>query len=249
MSIWVGTAIQSDIYEAGGGNCGKTVQKVTTGVTVLGTIMITASLALVICDATCCGRCPGNKCASGYEDDLDDAKIWFYYTIVLFFLSIVLLVLGALLHNYVKKNDNACAKIKSKSNYLLWTGIIGVVVTAGPTVFSMVKLFSDKAHKRYKDNKASHEAQEEARAEHRAEAAKEKAAEKAKKAAKAAKAKEAAKAAKKEAAEKEAARHAKVKSEEAARLKKEQRAMKKRALGKQESPRRNRRGHAKRSSA
>jgi hypothetical protein len=156
MSIWIGLSIQSDIYDAQAGSCGKTVQKVTTGVTILGTMMIVATLALIICDATCCGRCPGKMCDTNYESGVADSDLILYYTIFVFLLSIVLTTLGAILHNYVKESDNACTKIKSKANHLLWTGIIGILLTSGPTVYTAMKHHAEQFREDRKDRRAVH---------------------------------------------------------------------------------------------
>ena len=147
---YMGMDIQSDISSA---HCSKVLQKANTGVIVLATIMLTATLVLSYCNFTC-KACPGPK----KSETMTDSLVAMYYGFMLV-LSIVLTTLGALMRKHAKDTSTPCPKVEKKANIIMGLGITGIVVMIGPFVAKLAYHGGTKAyhgaHRAYTRNQRS----------------------------------------------------------------------------------------------
>lgn len=131
VTAYLGMAIQGEIAEAGKA-CSEVLQKANTGVIVLSTIMLTATIVLIYCSITCNNTCEKEEKGEGESESntlSSNIKVM-YYSLVLI-LSIVLTTLGALMRNHAKDKTHPCPKIEGKANIVMGLGIFGVVCTTG----------------------------------------------------------------------------------------------------------------------
>ena len=142
----IGFSIQGDISSSSHG-CAETLQKANTGVIVLSTIMLTATVVLAYCSYSCSG---GGLSA---EDKISKELMAGYYGFMLL-LSIVLTTLGALIKNNAKNNTQACPNTESKGNFIMAIGIVGIVIMLGPFAVKIAYHGGKNAKKLY-DNRSS----------------------------------------------------------------------------------------------
>ena len=131
VTAYLGMAIQGEIAEAGKA-CSEVLQKANTGVIVLSTIMLTATIVLIYCSVTCNNTCEKEGKGEGEsESNTLSSNIKVMYYSLMLILSIVLTTLGALMRNHAKDKTHPCPKIESKANIVMGLGIFGVVCTTG----------------------------------------------------------------------------------------------------------------------
>lgn len=132
VTATVGFGIQGDIAKSSFG-CSEKLQKANTGVVVLATIMLTATVVLAYCSFSCA---KGSSSANA-ENKISKGLMVMYYGFMLL-LSIVLTTLGALIKNNAKDSSKPCPKIEAKGNTLMIIGIVGICVMVGPFALKLL---------------------------------------------------------------------------------------------------------------
>ena len=123
---FLGLSIQNDMA---GSNveCPSSVRRANTGVIVLGVTLLTATIVILWSNHSY------RKCAAA-QGKMGNEHVMGYYIFTVC-ISIILTTLGAIMRNNVDKATNpACQKIKQKANFLMYLGIIGILITLGPIV-------------------------------------------------------------------------------------------------------------------
>jgi uncharacterized membrane protein len=138
ITATVGLNIQNDIANSATG-CSKTVQKATTGIIVLSTVMLTLTVTLIYCNYTC---------SKVNSNELSGTMLGTYYFLFLM-LSVILTTLGALIKNNSKNAQKPCPKIQNKANAVMGIGIAGIVIMLGPFVLKLAYHGGKMAKKSY----------------------------------------------------------------------------------------------------
>lgn len=146
----IGFSIQGDISSSSHG-CSETLQKANTGVIVLATIMLTATIVLGYCSYSCAS---GSSSGLEAEDKISKELMAGYYGFMLI-LSIVLTTLGALIKNNAKDNTQACPNAESKGNFIMAIGIVGIVIMLGPFAVKLAYHGGKHAKKLYDTRSSS----------------------------------------------------------------------------------------------
>ena len=137
----MGLAIQTDM-SGDKSQCPESVRNSNTIVIVLGVVLLTAAIFKMWSTYTY------RNCAG--KSDVTTNHLIGYYVFVLV-VSIMLTRLGAVMKNDV--DDKAtitsldCKKIKTKANFIMTVGIIGMVLTLTPILLLSIKMGSEKAYK------------------------------------------------------------------------------------------------------
>ncbi len=133
--------IQNSIYSSQLG-CSDVLQKANTGIIVLSTIMLTATVVLAYCSFTCDG--------AGSSNSLSQTYMAMYYGFMLV-LSIVLTTLGALMRTHANDSTKPCYHVKGKATIIMSLGIIGIVLLAGPFAIKFLYIGGIQAQGAYKN--------------------------------------------------------------------------------------------------
>jgi len=145
---YLGLSIQKEM--AGDtSQCPASVREANTGVIVLGVVLLTATVFMMWSNHT-------YKNCSMATSDVTSTHLTGYYCFVLF-ISIVLTTLGAVMKDDVDKatSSDSCKKIKTKANFIMTVGIIGIVLTLGPLALMTAFRGGSAAYQKHKAMKSS----------------------------------------------------------------------------------------------
>ena len=139
LCVYFGLDIQNQLSDS---PCGETVNHSASGVVVLGTMVLTASLTMLF-----------QEYNTGSSQNYQNHHGMIFY-LFLVAMAITMTTLGGLLRNHASKNIDGCKKIKQKSDYIMYTGIFLILVTLGPVFMYFTYKGGGAAYEHYKGSSA-----------------------------------------------------------------------------------------------